>query len=305
MKNLSILLISAGFIIFYALLSNLAYGKDGGAFLRRGLDGRALAIGGAFTSVTDGASSVYWNPAGLTGVDNYEFTSMFSTLSLDRSEIFAAFAHTFSQYLSVGAGWYKFGVSNIDGRDINGMRTQLFDDNENCFMFSCASEYNIENIGRISAGITGKYIHQSLLDNKGTGFGFDFGLQATAMEFIRIGLVLQDIGTGISWNTNNNTKDNAPITMRVGASVYPGFFPMFFSIEGVRVFDNFTKFKTGIGAKLIENFGLKVGYNGDDPTMGAFFFYPVGGMFFQVDYAATRDILENGYVHHVTLAIRF
>ena len=44
-------------------------GGDPGAFLRRDVGSRAIALGGAFTGVANDASSVYWNPAGLSETD--------------------------------------------------------------------------------------------------------------------------------------------------------------------------------------------------------------------------------------------
>lgn len=38
------------------------YGSD----LGMGIGARAIGMGGAFVSIADGASSVFWNPAGLT-----------------------------------------------------------------------------------------------------------------------------------------------------------------------------------------------------------------------------------------------
>jgi len=40
-------------------------GVGAAAFLRRGVDARAMGMGGAHVAVADGYSSIYWNPAGL------------------------------------------------------------------------------------------------------------------------------------------------------------------------------------------------------------------------------------------------
>jgi len=45
-------------------------GVGAAAFLRRGVDARALAMGGAHVAVADGYSALYWNPAGLSRAES-------------------------------------------------------------------------------------------------------------------------------------------------------------------------------------------------------------------------------------------
>jgi hypothetical protein len=42
-------------------------GKNGLAYLKIPIDARAIGMGEAYTAVTEDASAVYWNPAGLLG----------------------------------------------------------------------------------------------------------------------------------------------------------------------------------------------------------------------------------------------
>lgn len=47
-------------------------GIGAGAFLRRGVDARALGMGGAHVAVVDGYAAMYWNPAGLARAESWE-----------------------------------------------------------------------------------------------------------------------------------------------------------------------------------------------------------------------------------------
>ena len=51
------------------------YGND---FLSVGGGARPLGMGGAYTAVTQDVLSGYWNPAGLSGIDNWQFAYMHS-----------------------------------------------------------------------------------------------------------------------------------------------------------------------------------------------------------------------------------
>lgn len=49
-------------------------GNSGFVFLRLGNGARASGMGEAFTAVADGATSIYWNPAGMAGVEGVELS---------------------------------------------------------------------------------------------------------------------------------------------------------------------------------------------------------------------------------------
>ena len=68
-------------LFFSLLLGNTAYGEVdfdhlNGADLGIGIGARAISMGGAFTALCDDASAIFWNPAGLTQLnDNQMFLS--------------------------------------------------------------------------------------------------------------------------------------------------------------------------------------------------------------------------------------
>ena len=76
-------------VIFSTLIiftSNInATGESGAQFLKIGIGARACAMGGAYTGIADDATSIYWNPAGLTQIDNFELSAMQHFWLLDMS----------------------------------------------------------------------------------------------------------------------------------------------------------------------------------------------------------------------------
>lgn len=61
-------------------------GVGAAAFLRRGVDARALGMGGAHVAVVDGYSAMYWNPAGLARAQSPQMGGM--TAELYGAEIY-------------------------------------------------------------------------------------------------------------------------------------------------------------------------------------------------------------------------
>jgi hypothetical protein len=68
-----------------------------------------------------------------------------------------------------------------------------------------------------------KYLYQTLADQTAKGLGFDLGLQLELFSNFRMGCVVKDIGTHLSWKTNlwereTASDDDVPSSIVVGLS---------------------------------------------------------------------------------------
>ena len=63
-------LMSVNISVSYAQFDNT--GTSVANFLKIGVGGRGEAMGGAFTALTDDATSLYWNPSGISRMENSE-----------------------------------------------------------------------------------------------------------------------------------------------------------------------------------------------------------------------------------------
>src|SRR5690554_7156551 len=101
------------------LLSGALFSQDGSVapkysneFLQIGVGARSLGMGNAMVAGVNDVTSVYWNPAGLTGVENK------LDVSLMHSEYFAGIAkydyiglaHSIDEKSAVGFAAIRFGV---------------------------------------------------------------------------------------------------------------------------------------------------------------------------------------------------
>jgi tetratricopeptide (TPR) repeat protein len=177
------------------------------------LGARAIAMGGAFTSVADDASTLFWNPAGLVEVGHQELT--FSHADLFGSGIkdnYAAFVLPLSWQQAVAADWYHSG----------------FDDDELAFGENRFDLSWARRAGRtLAAGLTGKLLTRDtdldgLAVRQGRGWGMDAGLLVTPLEHLQVGLVAQDLlGTEIHYSSGGGSSLVYPRTLRLGASYRP------------------------------------------------------------------------------------
>ena len=64
-------------------LVNEGAGVSAGAFIANGIGARSRALGQSFVSIADDCNSIYWNPAGLAGIDNFQVDTMRSSVFMD------------------------------------------------------------------------------------------------------------------------------------------------------------------------------------------------------------------------------
>jgi len=128
-------------------------------------------FGSAFTSLADDASATYWNPAGLSEVSSFSFSSMASLgLGLDRNFNSASFALRMPVGV-IAASFSASGVSDISGYDENNVRTGNFNVANSVVGFSYSARAN-ENL---SVGTTVRYINQNLNVLTDNGYTIDVG----------------------------------------------------------------------------------------------------------------------------------
>ncbi len=259
-------------------------GGYAGVFLRMGLGARALGMGGGSVALSSEYSS-YYNPAGLVYLGGKYFSSTLNSMTLDRSLFCILYAQSFEnqdhdeEIIKAGfsGGIISAGVSNIDGRDFNGIHTQDYSTSENCFFFSFA----LMPVSFISVGMSGKVLYYRLPDvaqNSGvlssTGFGFDFGAIVKPMKNLSLGFSIKDISAKYSWDTQKvyekgtQTIDEFPVVFRAGAA-YDSLFKrvaITFDIEKTEYFP--VTFNTGIEFQASDYLAIRSGILHGNITFG-------------------------------------
>lgn len=208
--------------------------KFAGEPFSRGVGGRGLAMGSAFVSVTQGASSLYWNPAGISGVDHRELMAMHSeSFGGEVDHDYIGFAQPISDgpaRSAFGVGVIRLGVSGFQetalpdptqpvGPDNRPVVVNTFAISDYAFLFGYARE--IREGLRFGGNV--KVLHRSLYTESANGFGFDFGLLYTPVSLspIQIGMSVQDLTTTfLAYSTGKHERIRP--TVRAGASTARG-----------------------------------------------------------------------------------
>ena len=261
-----------------------------------GVDARALGMGGAFVSVTDGASSVYWNPAGLALLDRGEASFLHVSLWEETVYDFLGLAYPTLDFGSVGIGVFRLGTSDIPRRDASNLDLGRFDNTISLYSVSLASSFPFSTKG----GMSFKIYNQSLAGNTAIGVGLDLGILATPSEHFSWGVNLQDLLRPTLQLTSK--KERIPFNLKAGASYSQeiDLVSIILAADLDKTQDREIEFHLGAEIGLQDAVFLRGGYDRDYTTWG-------GGVkwnWLRADYALKTQP-DLGVTHRLSLTIQF
>ncbi|MBI4655608.1 MAG: PorV/PorQ family protein [Elusimicrobia bacterium] len=301
-------------------------GTTSAAFLKIGAGARAVAMAGAFTSVSCDPYSIYWNPAGLACVPekNLGFTHndyfeglkqefLVYTLPGERMK--------FLKYKSLKSGVWGFGLNYFyTPKDIE-RRSGLYETDplapispvEGKFRaydlaFSMSYAYQVKP--ELFAGASLKYINQTIDDESGASFALDMGAIKNFIWLNRnfsAGFAAQNIGPGIKFISK---RYKLPLNFKAGISHRIPGKETLLSLDITKPIDNYPFLAAGIEQSLSDKLVLRMGYKYrmHGLELGAWSGFAAGlGLYYkklQFDYAFT-PFGELGNSHRFGITFKF
>lgn len=171
-------------------------GTTAAKFLSIGIGPKANAMGGAFTSIANDASSLYWNPAGAAAATKYEAMFSYSSLYKDLGINLNYFALVIP---AGGIGSFGVSVTALDYGQMD-VTTELYPEGTG-EKFSAASyafglSYARNVTESFAAGITVKYIREGIFNSSADGFAFDIGtIFATPFWGVKFSTIITNYGS--------------------------------------------------------------------------------------------------------------
>jgi len=210
-------------------------GGTGMQFLKISADARSIALSGACVAIADDVSSLYWNPAGITGVDTGKVNFQLSSASY-----FGGIKANFAGAV-IKAGKHSFVGFNVFAMNYGNMdETTEFDPKGtgrtfSPVQYSVGVTYAKILTTNFSFGVTGKfaqegyagvYVNNAMFD---LGLKYDVGVQHTrfGVSFSNFGLNVSPTGTVTILKFNgeqhisNFTEISVPAFFRLGVAFDP------------------------------------------------------------------------------------
>ena len=179
--------------------------KYSNEFLNIGVDAAAFGMANAVTASSKDVNAVYWNPAGLIHLEDWQFSAMHSSYFANIANYdYIAGAKPLDEKSAIGFSVIRFGVDDIlnttrlidEQGNIDFDRISLFSTADYAFTVSYARNLPLEGF---SYGVNAKVIRRIIGDFASAwGFGFDVGLQFSSKKW-EFGFMARDITT--TYNT--------------------------------------------------------------------------------------------------------
>ncbi|HSG27737.1 MAG TPA: PorV/PorQ family protein [Candidatus Krumholzibacterium sp.] len=275
-------------------------GTSGFMFLRLGNGARAGGMGEAYTAVSDEATSIYWNPAGMASVEGVEMNVTHSEWLLD---IRFEQVSVVNEMLGGAVGLGFTGVYYGD-MDRYGEFPSLTPDGTFApYDLALSAGYARDILPNLSAGAAVKLIYEKIDFESATGYAFDFGLtHKSRIEGLTLAASMLNLGPeakfveerfyppfqlrlGGAWQKENETLRGRLIL--AADAVFPN--------------DGDSKMHMGMeytyDRRLAVRLGYKSGYHVQGATMGLGVFYR--NLRFDYAYGAISD--ELGDIHRFSI----
>ena len=314
-------------------------GTTAAAFLEIPVGATAIGMGGAFVSIANDASALYWNSAGIASLPRNEFIAIHSSWIAGTRFDFGGFVLPLGDLGTLG-----FSFTSLSMEDMKVRTIELPEGTGEYFSagdLAAGVSYARHLTDRFAIGFTAKYLQQSIWHESATGFALDAGttfrtdlfggmtigaafsnfgtrMQLTGRDtrqFIRVDPTKQGSNNQIPTNIEMNSWD-LPLLFQFGVStnvMKSDNYRWTVAVDALHPSDNYESVNIGVELSFEEYFFLRSGYQSLflDQAEGGFSFgigaaskTITGNLGLRFDYAyRNMGRLEN--VHTFSLDVAF
>jgi len=212
-RRTSILIAALAFLPLSGFCSS-GVSSTAAQFLKIPLGVRAAAMGEAFTAVSDDASAILWNVAGLSQIDDPEINLLHASQWEGLNDEFLGFALPVSDDLTLGFGAAYDHLSSFNSTSDPSAETGSV---SNLLLEGgVAKKFG----SHLSVGLGLKFLHSNLAGLKASGYGVDAGAMVDlAGRLLTLGAAVQNVGRMGAMGDGGTEK--LPTTYRGGLALRP------------------------------------------------------------------------------------
>jgi hypothetical protein len=265
-----------------------------GSWLTTYVGARTLGLGGAFVGAADDASSVVWNPAGLSTLVPNELHMDAARLFEDTTIGSFGFAIPGNRLPSFGLTVLTLRSGAFDRTDEMNNPLGTFHESETAYIFTMSRALT----PRFALGVNSKVVRQSIEDFSGGGIGFDVGAIMSVTQSLKVGASALNLGGPNI--TLQDTKETYSTQFRGGFSYAVLHGRGLIAGEMDQTQNSGLSMHGGTEYWVQPMFALRVGMNDQHASGG--FSYRTGGHY-QFDYGVSDHPL--GLIHRLGVSYRF
>lgn len=174
-------------------------GTGGAHELRIPVGPRGTALGGAVVGDATGVEALFWNPAGMAGLEHTEALFSHSTYFAEQKLNFAGVATRMGDWATLGVNAKVLSIGDIlvtteDAPDGTG---EVIQPTFTVLGLSLARPFT----DRVHAGATANFVSERISNTSASGLAFDFGVQyLTGWHGLKLGMVMKNFGTSMKFD---------------------------------------------------------------------------------------------------------
>lgn len=293
-----------------AIYGQSKVGQSGAQFLEVGISARAVGLANAFAAVSDDATAMHYNVAGLTQLDSKQvmFTHMDYLAEINYE--FAAFAYPLYNF----GGTLGFAFYLLDAGDMPeltyenslGYPGRTFSAKD----MAIAVGYARSLTDHFSIGASWKFIEERYAEERAVGWAFDIGTTYdTGFRGIKMSMVISNFGPDMRFISN---EFSLPMNFKFGGSVNlldSQNHRATFAAEGAHPSDNYESYIMGMEYSYDQKYTLRIGHKFQTDTaaglsLGGGVALPISDYELAIDYGFQEfDLLED--IHLFTVGFKF
>ncbi len=195
-------------------------GTTAADFLNFAVGARAAGLGGAYSSVADDATALYWNPAALTRIEHHSAAVMHASFLDSSFYEYAAYGQSLGKWGAAGASLQYFSPGSIPQTDASGNDLGTFHPYDMAlsagYAFTLPEYEFLGDLTGFSFGISGKFIESKILSSAHAG-AVDLGILTPSYldGRLRFAFTATNLGGQLAYE---QVYAPLPETMRVGGA---------------------------------------------------------------------------------------
>lgn len=260
-------------------------GTTAAPFLEIGIGPRAISMGGAFVSVSDDATGLYWNPSGISRIQGNQAVFHQTQWLADISHTFAGAVFQAGRGNAIGAGITAVNMDEMPVRTVHEPDGTGERFTASSLALGISGARNLTD--RVSVGFTGKYIQEQIWHMTASAIALDIGtLFRSGWNGLTLGMAITNFGSKMHLegrdtrvkhdidpvHEGNNSKINAhldtdewslPLNFQVGVSMnlLDNRWSRFtVAVDAMHPNNNTESVNTGFEYAIREMFFLRGGY---------------------------------------------
>ncbi len=210
-------------LILVLFFSSLAWAQSyPGSFARIGLNAKGMSLGNAISANTTGNVYPFYNPALASFQHDGSISASVSLMSLNRQLNVITYTQGLAPTAGLALGIINGTVSNIDGRDADGVHTTNLSTSQDLLFFSFSNQF----ARQFSLGVSLKAYYYDLYSGlTATAIGFDVGGVFKPTDYLSLAFVATDLGESYHWDSSklfgqngSNFTETFPHIYKIAAS---------------------------------------------------------------------------------------